>query len=248
MTACLFDLDGVLTTTERVHAAAWKQAFDEVLATHAGEPGVDSTPFDKATDYHLYVDGKPRYDGVRSFLTARGLNLPEGTGTDDEGDTVRSVGDRKNAQMLSLIASEGVDPFPGSVRYLEQAKAAGLRIAVVSSSANAEAILAAAGLTEFIELRVDGRTAIEEKIPGKPAPDMFLVAAERLDATTETAVVFEDAISGVKAGAAGGFATVVGVDRGGQPDALRAAGATIVVDDLADLLDGSDGPAAVPAS
>lgn len=238
VTACLFDLDGVLTTTERVHAAAWKEAFDAVLAAHDGEPGVDATPFDKASDYHRFVDGKPRYDGVRSFLTARGITLPEGTGAPGEGETIRAVGDAKNARVQELIQSEGVDPFPGSVSYLQAASDAGLRIAVVSSSANAEAILEAGGLANFIELRVDGKTAAEEGIPGKPAPDMFLTAAERLGASVEQAVVFEDAISGVQAGAAGGF-FVVGVDRGGQPDALRAAGASVVVDDLADLLSDS---------
>lgn len=243
VTACLFDLDGVLTTTERVHAVAWKEAFDAVLAAHAGEPGVDSTPFDKTSDYHQFVDGKPRYDGVRSFLTARGINLPEGTGAPDEGETIRSVGDAKNVRVKELIVTEGVDPFPGSVRYLEAVREAGLHIAVVSSSANAEAILAAAGLSDFIELRIDGVTAATEGIPGKPAPDMFLIAAERLGAERKQAVVFEDAISGVTAGAAGDFAAVIAIDRGGQPEALRAAGATLVVDDLADLL-----PAPTPPS
>lgn len=237
VTALLFDLDGVLTQTAEVHAAAWKEMFDAVLAAHAGEPGVDSSPFDPAADYHRYVDGKPRYDGVRDFLAARGLHPDEGTPGDTGAvETIIGLGDRKNDAVQHIIATRGVQPYPGSVRYLEAARDAGLRIAVVSSSANAEAVLAAAGLSAFIEVRVDGRVAADEGIPGKPAPDMFLIAAERLGAAPAAAVVFEDAISGVQAGAAGGFAAVIGVDRGGQPEALRAAGATLVVDDLSDLL------------
>ncbi|MFT4034491.1 MAG: beta-phosphoglucomutase family hydrolase [Patulibacter sp.] len=236
VTTLLFDLDGVLTKTAEVHAAAWKEMFDAVLAEHAGQPGVDASPFDLRTDYHRYVDGKPRYDGVRDFLAARGLHLPEGSADDAGRESIRSLGDRKNEVVQRIIATDGVEPYEGSVRYLAAARAAGLAIAVVSSSANAEAVLAAAGLSAFIDVRIDGQVAAAEGIAGKPAPDMFLVAAERLGADRSQAVVFEDAISGVQAGAAGGFAEVIGVDRGGQPAALRAAGATIVVDDLADLL------------
>lgn len=238
ITALLFDLDGVLTKTAEVHAAAWKEMFDGVLAEHADDPGVDARPFDPKADYHQYVDGKPRYDGVRDFLASRGLHPPEGTADDTADDeTIRGLGDRKNTAVQHIIATRGVDAYEGSVRYLHAARDAGLGIAVVSSSANAEAVLDAAGLSEFIEVRVDGKVAADEHITGKPAPDMYLVAAERLGATPDTAAVFEDAISGVQSGAAGGFAMVVGIDRGGQPEALREAGATIVIDDLADLLD-----------
>lgn len=243
ITALLFDLDGVLTKTAEVHAAAWKEMFDGVLAEHAGEPGVDGRPFDPKADYHEFVDGKPRYDGVRDFLASRGIHPPEGSADDTPQDeTIRGLGDRKNDAVQKIIATRGVDPYEGSVRYLHAARDAGLGIAVVSSSANAEAVLEAAGLSEFIAVRVDGKVAADEGIAGKPAPDMYLTAAERLGATPETSAVFEDAISGVRSGAAGHFAMVVGIDRGGQPEALREAGATIVIDDLADLLEPATSP------
>ncbi len=237
ITALLFDLDGVLTKTAEVHAAAWKEMFDEVLAEHAGEDGVDGRPFDAAADYLEYVDGKPRYDGVRDFLASRGIHPPEGdAGDDGTVETVIGLGDRKNDAVQRLIDSDGVDPYEGSVRYLEAVRKTGLKTAVVSSSANAEAVLRVSGLDHFIDERVDGAVAAAEGIKGKPAPDMFLEAARRLGATPETAAVFEDALSGVRSGAAGKFRVVIGVDRGGQPEALREAGATLVVDDLADLL------------
>ncbi len=237
ITALLFDLDGVLTKTAEVHAAAWKEMFDEVLAAHAGEDGVDARPFDAAADYLQYVDGKPRYDGVRDFLAARGLHPPEGSPGDDASvETIIGLGDRKNDAVQRIIETDGVDPFEGSVRYLEAVRGAGLATAVVSSSANAAAVLRAAKLEHFIDERVDGAVAAAEGIKGKPAPDMFLEAARRLGATPDSAAVFEDALSGVRSGAAGKFRVVIGVDRGGQPDALREAGATLVVDDLADLL------------
>lgn len=237
MTALLFDLDGVLTKTAEVHAAAWKEMFDEVLAEHAGEEGVDSRPFDKSADYLEYVDGKPRYDGVRDFLASRGIHPPEGQAGDDSSvETVIGLGDRKNDAVQRLIDTQGVDAYEGSIRYLEAVREAGLKTAVVSSSANAEAVLRVSGIDHFIDERVDGAVAAAEGIKGKPAPDMFLEAARRLGATPESAAVFEDALSGVRSGAAGKFVVVVGVDRGGQPEALREAGATIVVDDLADLL------------
>lgn len=238
ITACLFDLDGVLTKTADVHAAAWKEMFDVVLKAHAGEDGVDSRPFDKEGDYLEHVDGKPRYDGVRDFLASRGIHPPEaGDGVPAGTETVQSLGDLKNDNVQRIIETDGVESYAGSVRYLQAAQDAGLGIAVVSSSANAAAVLEAAGLAKFIQERVDGAVAVEENIKGKPAPDMFWEAAKRLGATPETSAVFEDALSGVKSGAAGGFKAVIGVDRGGQPEALRAAGATQVVDDLADLLD-----------
>lgn len=237
ITALLFDLDGVLTKTAEVHAAAWKEMFDEVLAAHAGEPGVDSRPFDETADYLQYVDGKPRYDGVRDFLASRGLHPPEGeAGDDGTVETIIGLGDRKNEAVQRIIDTKGVDAYEGSLRYLDVVRASGLKTAVVSSSANAAAVLKAAGIDGYIDVRIDGAVAAAEGIKGKPAPDMFLEAARRLDATPETAAVFEDALSGVRSGAAGKFRVVVGVDRGGQPDALREAGATVVVDDLADLL------------
>ncbi len=237
MTALLLDLDGVLTKTAEVHARAWKEMFDEVFAAHAGQDGVDASPFDLTADYHRYVDGKPRYNGVRDMLAARGIVLPEGGDGDDPAlETIRSLGDRKNDAVVRIIETDGVEPYEGSVRYLEAARAAGLKMAVVSSSANAGPVLDAAGLSHFIDVRIDGLVAAQEGIAGKPAPDMFLIAAERLGAEPGQSVVFEDAISGVQAGAAGPFAAVIGVDRGGHPDALREAGATLVVDDLAELL------------
>ncbi len=237
ITALLFDLDGVLTKTAEVHAAAWKEMFDEVLAAHAGEDGVDSRPFDEVADYLQWVDGKPRYDGVRDFLASRGLHPPEGAPGDDASVySIIGLGDRKNDAVQRIIETDGVEPFEGSVRYLEAVRDAGLNTAVVSSSANAAAVLRAAKLDHFIDERVDGAVAAEEGIKGKPAPDMFLEAARRLGATPDSAAVFEDALSGVRSGAAGNFRVVIGVDRGGQPEALREAGATLVVDDLADLL------------
>ncbi|MBJ7470383.1 MAG: beta-phosphoglucomutase family hydrolase [Solirubrobacteraceae bacterium] len=237
ISALLFDLDGVLTKTAEVHAAAWKEMFDEVLTAHAGQDGVDSRPFDEVGDYLSYVDGKPRYNGVRDFFASRGLSFPEGEpGDDGTVETVIGLGNRKNDAVQRIIETDGVEPYEGSVRYLEAVRAAGIPTAVVSSSANAEAVLRAAGLEHFIDERVDGAVAAAEGIKGKPAPDMFLEAARRLGATPDTAVVFEDALSGVRSGAAGKFVVVVGVDRGGHAEALRDAGATVVVDDLADLL------------
>jgi beta-phosphoglucomutase family hydrolase len=236
VTACLFDLDGVLTDTAAVHNAAWKQTFDEFLRAQAG--GADFTPFDPHRDYLSYVDGKPRAAGVRDFLASRGIELPEGTPDDPpDAQTVNGVGNRKNQELTRRIHTDGVMVFDGSRRYLEAAEQAGLRRAVVSSSANTEEVLEVTGLAKFIELRVDGVTIREEGLAGKPRPDTFLAAAERLGVVPEAAAVFEDAISGVQAGNAGGFAAVIGVDRAGHADALRENGASIVVSDLAELLD-----------
>ncbi|MEN0014162.1 MAG: beta-phosphoglucomutase family hydrolase [Solirubrobacteraceae bacterium] len=247
ITACLFDLDGVLTKTAAVHAAAWKEMFDEVLKAHDGEPGVNAAPFDPASDYLTYVDGKPRYDGVREFLASRGIHPPEGAPGDapDGPETIHSLGDKKNDAVQRIIETDGVEPFAGSVRYLQAAKDAGLGIAVVSSSANAEAVLEAADIAKFIDERVDGAVAAAEGIKGKPAPDMFLEAARRLGATIETSAVFEDALSGVQSGASGHFRAVIGVNRGdeAQRAALAGAGATLVVDDLDELLDPAGSPA-----
>jgi beta-phosphoglucomutase family hydrolase len=234
VTACLFDLDGVLTDTAAVHEKAWKQTFDEFLRQHAD--GDEFRPFDR-NDYLAYVDGKPRPDGVRDFLASRDITLPEGELDDPPGAmTVNGVGNHKNAELVRRIREDGVEVFEGSRRYLEAARDAGLRRAVVSSSANTKDVLEVTGLAEFVELRVDGVTIREEKLAGKPEPDTFLTAAERLGVGPDQAAVFEDAISGVQAGRAGGFAAVIGVDRAGHADALRENGASVVVCDLAELL------------
>jgi beta-phosphoglucomutase family hydrolase len=231
ITACLFDLDGVLTKTAEVHARAWKQTFDAFLQT-TGEK-----PFDLVQDYDEYVDGKPRLDGVRDFLASRGIELPEGSRDDPPAtETIRGLANAKNELVLRLIREEGVEPYEGSVHYLHAARDAGLRRAVVSSSHNCHDVLLAAGIAELLEVRVDGVVAEERHLNGKPAPDTFLEAARILGVAPEHAAVFEDALAGVQAGRAGGFGYVVGVDRSGQRDALRAHGASVVVDDLAELL------------
>jgi beta-phosphoglucomutase family hydrolase len=241
VTVCLFDLDGVLTPTAKLHDAAWKEMFDGYLRERALRDGVPFVPFDPDTDYNDFVDGKPREDGVRDFLASRGITLPEGSPDDPASDeTVYGLGNRKNAILLDLIRAGGLAPYPGSVRYLEAARAAGLRCAVVSSSANAGEVLEATGLARYLDARVDGVTIREQLLPGKPAPDTFLAAAKLLGVTPPQAAVFEDALAGVQAGRAGGFGFVVGVDRVGHADALRAHGAHIVVRDLAELLEGGD--------
>jgi len=222
VTACLFDLDGVLTKTAEVHARAWKQTFDAFLKER-GEP-----PFDLHGDYDEYVDGKPRLDGVRDFLASRGI-----TPSDDE---VTRIADAKNDLVLKLIHDDGVEAYDGSVRYLHAARDAGLRRAVVSSSHNCHDVLVAAGIDDLLEERVDGVVAEEQHLKGKPAPDTFLQGAKLLGVAPEQAAVFEDALAGVAAGHAGAFGFVVGVDRAGQRDALLEHGASVVVDDLADLL------------
>ena len=224
VTACLFDLDGVLTQTAKVHAAAWKQMFDAYLRERPG-PFV---PFDPVRDYDEYVDGKPRNDGVRSFLASRDIELGD--------DEVVALGERKNEIVLRMIHEQGVEPYEGSVRYVEAARQAGLRRAVVSSSTNAHDVLVAAGILDLFEQIVDGHVAEREHLHGKPAPDTFLAGARALGVDRGQAVVFEDALAGVEAGRAGDFAFVVGVDRVGQADALKAHGADVVVKDLAELL------------
>ncbi|MDP8937126.1 MAG: beta-phosphoglucomutase family hydrolase [Actinomycetota bacterium] len=236
--ACLFDLDGVLTQTATVHAAAWKEMFDAFLqerATRTGEPFV---PFDPVDDYRLYVDGMPRADGVRSFLASRGIALPEGSADDPPGaDTVKGLGNRKNELVLRLIHESGVVVYDGSVDYVRAARDAGLATAVVSSSANTLDVLRSAGIEELFDVRVDGLVAVERGLRGKPAPDTFLAAAEAFGIEPSGAAVFEDALAGVEAGRAGGFGFVVGVDRTGQADALRDRGADLVVGDLSELLE-----------
>jgi beta-phosphoglucomutase family hydrolase len=236
--ACLFDLDGVLTQTAKVHASAWKQMFDEFLRERAGQTGEPFEPFDARADYDRYVDGKPRYDGVASFLEARGIELPQGTPDDPPDErTIDGLGNRKNNLVVHLIERDGVEVYEGSVRYVEAARDAGLRCAVVSSSANCRDVLRAAGILDRFEVIVDGIVAAREGLRGKPAPDTFIEGARRLGAEPAQGAVFEDALAGVEAGRAGRFGQVVGVDRVGQADALREHGADIVVQDLAELLE-----------
>ncbi|PRX46510.1 HAD superfamily hydrolase (TIGR01509 family)/beta-phosphoglucomutase family hydrolase [Prauserella shujinwangii] len=236
ISACLFDLDGVLTSTAELHLRAWKETFDAFLSAWEG---ADYQPFTER-DYTAYVDGRSRLDGVRTFLTARGIELPEGAPGDPvDADTVHGVGNRKNELVLRIIEERGVTPYPGSVRYLEAARAAGMAIGVVTSSANGGGVLEAAGLTRFVQVRVDGLVIRREGLRGKPAPDSFLAGAEALGVAPAETAVFEDAQAGVRAGRAGGFGYVVGVNRADQAEALRANGADIVVDDLAELLEGA---------
>lgn len=235
--ACLFDLDGVLTQTAKVHAEAWKQTFDEFLRQRDGER---FKPFDKVADYDQYVDGLPRYDGVRNFLTSRGIELPEGSPADSPGqETICGVGNRKNDLVLRLIKRDGVEAYDGSVSYVKAARDAGLRRAVVSSSANCRDVLIAAGIEDLFEARIDGQVADEQHLKGKPAPDTFLAGARALGVSAAEACVYEDALAGVQAGRAGNFGYVIGVDRVGQAEALRAHGASVVVKDLSELLPGS---------
>lgn len=237
--ACLFDLDGVLTETAKVHAKAWKRMFDAYLRARAEQRGEELVEFDAGEDYDDYVDGKPRYDGVRSFLASRGIELPEGVPADPpDAETVCGLGNRKNELVLELLRHDGVEAYPGSVRFVEAARDAGLRRAVVSSSANCQEVLRAAGIEQLFEERIDGEVAAREKLAGKPAPDTFLAAARALGVEPAAATVFEDALSGVEAGRAGEFGCVVGVNRLGADhgEALREHGATIVVSDLAELL------------
>lgn len=237
--ACLFDLDGVLTDSARLHAAAWTEMFDVYLRRRAERVGSAFVPFDGVNDYNTYVDGRPRLDGVREFLASRGVDLPEGDSSDPPGaETIAGLGNQKNELVVALMLTEGVDTFPGSLRYLRAVRESGLRCAVVSSSANCRELLASAGIEELFEVRIDALVAEREGLQGKPAPDTFLAAAQALDLSPQQAAVFEDSLAGVAAAHAGGFGFVVGVDRTGQADALRAQGADIVVLDLAELLGG----------
>jgi beta-phosphoglucomutase family hydrolase len=232
ITACLFDLDGVLTQTAKVHQAAWKRTFDEFLRSRDPQ----AAEFSQA-DYNTYVDGKPREDGVRDFLASRGITLPEG-GDEDPADaaTVRGVATRKNELLLRELDEHGVQVYEGSMRYLRAVKDAGLATAVVTASANGEQVVAAGGFADLIDARVDGVVAKRDGLRGKPAPDSFLAGARALGVPPAQAVVFEDALSGVAAGRAGDFGFVVGVDRVGQAAGLREHGADVVVTDLDQLL------------
>jgi beta-phosphoglucomutase family hydrolase len=230
----LFDMDGVLTRTATVHAAAWKQAFDEFLAAHDG-PGF--TPFDAEADYDRYVDGRARLDGTRQFLASRHIEVPDGSGDDPAGQpTVHGISNRKNALVLERLQHDGVDVFEDGIRYVRAVARAGYKRAVVSASANTAQVLGAAGIAELFDARVDGVVAAERHLAGKPAPDMYLAAARMLGLGPEQAAVFEDALAGVEAGRAGHFAVVVGVDRVGQAEDLLAHGANLVVSDIDSLL------------
>ncbi|WP_030323311.1 beta-phosphoglucomutase family hydrolase [Streptomyces sp. NRRL B-3229] len=230
--ACLFDLDGVVTKTAVVHAAAWKEMFDAFLREREGE---DFRPFDDH-DYDQYVDGLPRADGVRAFLASRGIDLPEGSADDPPGaETVNGLGNRKNALVLEKIRTDGVEAYDDTLAYIREARARGLRTAIVSSSANCRDVLRAIDAEDLFDVRVDGVVAKERKLPGKPRPDTFLAAAEDLGLDAPRSAVFEDALAGMDAGRAGGFGYVVGLDRVGQTDALYEHGADIVVKGLAEL-------------
>jgi beta-phosphoglucomutase family hydrolase len=239
--ACLFDMDGVLTKTATLHAAAWKDAFDEFLRRRSQETGEPFVPFDEVADYLRFVDGKPRADGVRSFLASRGIELAEGAPDDAATEpTVHGVGNLKNGFVQQRIRRDGVDVFDDAVPFLEWTKERGWGAAVVTSSANAREVLDVTGLDRFFDVCVDGVVAADERLAGKPAPDTFLAAATRLGVDPSEAAVFEDALSGVDAGRRGHFGVVVGVDRSDDPDrpaALRAAGADLVVGSLAELRD-----------
>ncbi len=235
--AVLFDLDGVITATASVHAAAWKQMFDAFLRARAQEQGAPFVPFDTGHDYEQYVDGKRRYDGVQSFLESRGIELPHGEPSDSAtARTVCGLGNRKNELIGEVLASQGVEVFEGTIALVHQLRALGFKTAVVSSSENAKTMLESAGIQDLFDLRVDGRVASELHLPGKPAPDTFLFAAKRLGVKPERAVVVEDAIAGVQAGRDGGFGLVIGVDRVGRPESLSDNGADVVVGDLSEML------------
>jgi len=235
--ACLFDLDGVLTDTASVHKKAWKAMFDSYLHGRAERTDEPFVPFDVDDDYLTYIDGKKREDGVRSFLAARKITLPEGDPNDDPSkESVHGLGNRKNELFHQTIREDGVKVFEGSRRYLEAVAAAGVAAAVVSSSANTREVLEVTGLDKFVQQRVDGVTMRQEDIAGKPSPDSFLRAAELLGVEPAEGAVFEDALAGVEAGRRGHFGFVVGVDRVGHAEALRDKGADIVVTDLAELL------------
>jgi beta-phosphoglucomutase family hydrolase len=235
--AVLFDLDGVITDTAKLHASCWKQAFDEFLKKRAEKTGEDFQPFDLKADYEDYVDGKPRYDGVQSFLESRGIQLPHGDPDDPpDKETVCGLGNRKDDLFNQALKSEGVEVFQGTVDWIHQLRQAKLKTAVVSSSKHCQAIIETCRLTDQFDARVDGKVSDELNLKGKPAPDTYLKAAAMLGVKPSRAVVVEDALSGVEAGRNGGFGMVIGVDRKGDADALREHGATVVVGDLQEML------------
>lgn len=235
--AVLFDLDGVITSTAEQHFSAWKEMFDEFLRRRAEGSAEPFEPFDR-DDYNRYVDGVPRYDGVRNFLSARGIELDEGrSGDRSTAETIQGLGNRKNERVNEIMRTQGVESYEGSIAVLHRLRERGRKTAVVTSSRNCLTVLEAVGIVDLFDARVDGNVAAELGLRGKPAPDTFLAAAERLSVPPSEAVVIEDALSGVEAGRAGGFGLVVGVDRVGQAEALRAHGADVVVSDLAELID-----------
>lgn len=236
LTAIVYDLDGVVTRTADLHASAWKALFDRYLRERSERTGETFVPFDSESDYLAYVDGKPRYDGVRSFLESRGIALPFGTPRDGpDDDTVCGLGNRKNALFRQVVEDNGVVVFEGARRFIEKTRAAGIRAALCSSSKNARLILERAHMLELFDAIMDGVVAAERHLPGKPAPDTFIEAAREVGATPATAAIVEDATVGVEAGRAGGFKLVIGVDRGVGADTLRAHGADVVVSDLGDF-------------
>ena len=235
--AILFDLDGVITNTANLHANCWKQMFDEYLQKRASERGEAFRPFDLAADYQLYVDGKPRFDGVRDFLRSRGIQLPEGN-LDDPGtiETVHGLGNRKDHLVNRIIADLGVEAYSGTVQFIHQVRRDGFKIAVVTSSQHCDAVLRAAKLDKFFEVRVDGNVIENQRLAGKPAPDTFLAAAKLLGVEPKRTVVIEDALSGVEAGSNGNFGLVIGVARKGNAEELKRHGAHLVVEDLGELV------------
>lgn len=235
--AVLFDLDGVITATAKVHAAAWKHMFDEFLKSYYEKNNLPFVPFDIDSDYETYVDGKPRYDGVLSFITSRNIQLPMGEASDPaDALTVCGLGNRKNEFIAEVLRDEGVEVYEGTIKLVRQLRASGIKTAVVSSSENAEKILGTAGVSDLFDVRVDGRVAIRLNLPGKPAPDTFLEAARQLGVSPERTVVVEDAIVGVRAGKDGGFGLVIGVDRKQGRQSLSDHGADVVVVDLEEML------------
>jgi beta-phosphoglucomutase family hydrolase len=236
--AVLLDLDGVITNTASIHAACWKQMFDEYLQKRATQRGEAFRPFDIDADYRLYVDGKPRFDGIRDFLRSREITLPEGKlDGPPEAETVIGLGNRKNAMIGRIIQKLGVKPYGGTVKFIQQLRRQGFRIAVVTSSENCTAVLKAANLDASFDLQVDGHVIHDQHLAGKPAPDTFLLAAKLLGVEPARAIVVEDAISGVEAGSNGHFGLVIGVARKGNAKELRQHGAQLVVNDLGELVD-----------
>jgi beta-phosphoglucomutase family hydrolase len=236
VTACLFDMDGVVTKTALVHSAAWKEMFDDFLRQHAKDTGTEFVPFD-SHDYDTYVDGKPRLDGTRSFLESRDIKLPEGSPDDPAGKaTINGLSNKKNELVLAVLARDGVQVYDDTITYIHTVRAGGMATAIVSSSANTQQVLDSAGIADLFDVRVDGQIAKERGLRGKPAPDTFLAAAKELHVPASQAVVFEDAVAGVEAGHAGHFAFVVGVDRVGHAAELRQHGADVAVQDVASLL------------
>jgi len=235
--AVLFDLDGVLTPTATVHSACWKQMFDEFLVHVSNEKDVIQEPFDCAADYLNYVDGKPRYEGVQSFLKSRDIDLPFGDPSDAPGmESMCALGNRKEVLVNKMLAEQGVEPYSSSVIVVEQLLLAGFKTGVVSSSKNCQAVLKAARIEDLFDVRVDGKVAVQRGLPGKPAPDMFVEAARELGVPIKRTVVVEDAISGVQAAAVGRFGLVIGIARHGDGEELKKHGADIVVSDLDELL------------